>query len=194
MIETLIAPETDEQYRARRAAENDRERERWEAFRERAAAAGEPETVMIGDPARRKPYYAIDLLLMDDGWHVRRDYGYGNGGGGGPFGYLAYPNRDDALTSELRRLLDSMARDVATGRTGAEAYPQAWAQWAISLVPLDLFGGADLASEYAAMIAKYRARNVLRCAAIRAASDMDGGLSQATYTDEEGRERSVYSL
>lgn len=192
MTQTLLAPETDEQYRARRAAENDRDRERWEAFRARVSVAGEPETVMIGDPARRKPYYAIDLLMMDDGWHVRRDYGYGNDGGCGPFGYQAYPSRDDALTSELRRLLDGMARDVATGRTGAEAYPPAWAQWAISLVPLDLFGGTDLAAEYDAMIATYRRRNELRCAAIQAAKDTD--LSNATYTDEEGRERSVYSL
>lgn len=186
--------ETDDQYRARRRAETERWSAEWEAFKARVAASGEPETIMIGDPAHRKPYYSIDLLLMDDGWHVRRDYGYPNGGGGGPFGREAYRNRDDALISEARQLLDGIARDVATGRSGAEAYPPAWAQWAISLVPLDLFGGADLASEYAAMIAKYRARNELRCAAIRAAKDMDGGLSQATYTDEEGRERSVYSL
>jgi hypothetical protein len=194
VTQTLLAPETDEQYRARRAAENDRDRERWEAFRARVATAGQPETVMIGDPARRKPYYAIDLLMMDDGWHVRRDYGYGIGAGSGPFGYEAYPTRDDALISELRRLLDGMARDVATGRKGAEAYPEAWAAWAIDLVPLSLFGGADLAAEYEAMVAKYRRRNELRCAAIAAAKDDGGVISQATYTDEEGRERSVYSL
>jgi hypothetical protein len=192
VTQTLPAPETDKKYRARRRIENERDRERWEAFRERVAAAGDPETVMIGDPARRKTYYAIDLLLMDDGWHVRSDYCYGNGGGSGPFGYEAYPTRDDALTSELRRLLDGMARDVATGRNGAESYPPAWAEWAIGLVQLDLFGGIDLAAEYDAMIATYRRRNQLRCAAIQAAKD--AGLSNATYIDEEGRERSVYSL
>jgi len=194
MTATLPRPETDAEYSARRRAEAEQERTQWEAFRERVSAAGEPETVMIGDPARRKPYYSIDLLLMDDGWHVRCDYSYGIGGGGGPFGYEAYPTRDDAMTSELRHLLDGMARDVATGRTGAEAYPEAWANWAIDQVPLSLFGGADLAAEYDAMIAMYRRRNALRCAAIAAAKDMDGGLSKATYIDEEGRERPVCSL
>ncbi|MGR4893363.1 hypothetical protein ACIPPQ_20250 [Sphingopyxis sp. LARHCG72] len=194
MTEAMITPETDEQYRARRRAEAEQRVAEWNAFSARVAAAGEPKTVMIGDPAHRKPYYSIGLLLMDDGWHVRRDYGYPNGGGGGPFGREAYPTRDDALVSEARQLLDGLARDAATGRTGAEAYPATWAQWAINLVPLDLFGGADLASEYAEMIAKYRVRNELRCAAIRAANDMGGSLSKATYHDEEGRERSVYSL
>lgn len=160
----------------------------WETFRALIEAAGEPETVMTGDPERRKHYYAIDLIRMDDGWHYRRDYSFPNGGGGGPFGRDAYATRDDALVHGLRELLKGIARDVAT--SASSGYPEAWAQWAIGLSPPPLFGGPDLGAEYDAMVAKYRSRNALRCAAIRAADHVPG----STYVDEEGRERSVYSL
>lgn len=146
------------------------------------------ERVGVGDPTRRRDHYHIDLIRLDDGWHYRRDYSYGMGGGGGPYGREAFATRDDALTDALRDLVKALARDAATDNKG---YPPAWLDWAINIAPSPLFGGADLSDEYQEMLIRYRKRNALRCAAIRAAGD---DYANACYVDESGSVRSIYSL
>lgn len=183
----IIAPgtqnETEDEYTARRRRENDEWRREWDAFQAMVARGIDRETLVAGDRARRRDYFQLDVIRLDDGWHYRRDYSFSNGGGGGPYGRDAHPTRDDAVTAALRLLLRDMARDTATGTRG---YPPAWRTWALEVAPPALFGGADLAAEYDALLATYRQRNALRCAALRA--------GEREYVDEKGERRSVTSL
>lgn len=175
--------ETVDQYNARRRREADQWKAQWEAFKAKVERGTDHETLITGDRTRRREHFQVDLIRLDDGWHYRQDYSYSTGGGGGPYGREAYATRDDALTQCLRLLLEAMARDAATDTKG---FPPAWRTWALEVAPTPLFGGADLAAEYAAMLETFTARNQLRVAAIRAGA--------REYRDEKGELRSIYSL
>ena len=139
------------------------------------------ETIGYGSANDRhgmKPHYFIDLQkdTATGLWASRIDYGYGDGGGGGPFREATYPTRDDALIDALRRCIQSCARAIANTPHGETAKAKMWTKivhWACASSPKAvMFGGPDLVAEFNEALDIYRASAERRRAAWQAVHDL----------------------
>lgn len=172
------------------------ERAAWEADKAAIAAAEAahpPEVLLWGKKAGpcSGKYFEVQLLRDGDRWRARSDFSMPNMGGSGPFSRADFASRDEALADVLRKKLASVARHLASDihssvNYGTEAEWRSLARWCCDQAPSALFGGADLAAEFEALEATYKAREKLRCAAICA--------GEKSYIGEDGERRSIYSL
>ncbi|MFY9350647.1 MAG: hypothetical protein WBL20_17135 [Sphingobium sp.] len=131
------------------------------------------ETLGYGKPSDRysmKPHWIVDLRgdPATGKWASRTAYGYGDGGGSGPFRDAIHDSRDEALEAELRRCIRQAARAIANAGDDKRQLKlwTAIAQWATAANPRPgTLGGPDLVGEFADRLAIERASTARRQAA-----------------------------
>lgn len=153
------------------------DREPWETFRTRQEAAFEAEVIETltwgkGDRTRG-PNYTLDLWRDGHGWRYRVSVALGNGGSWGQFSRLQWASREAAMLHAFRgRLRRIAARLQQRDECGEHANSQQLAEWIITQADPLLFGGANLANEFAQMCAEETARECRRRIALAAVHDL----------------------